>query len=674
MEKYRFILDGTTLQRNPENWKDLKLTIERIKEIDGLLLLFTSELNFVKDGYDLLKTQFDLNYNNRITANIDILNDSGNYDRLFTGVILLSDIQFNLNKKTAVVSLEDVSFFGGIDNNKSIKTIVDAQYTKNGNKITAIEKYDMDFFVTDGVNAGSYLAIDGALTDRDVFRVVDVIDYLVRFMTDNEVKGIVSTYLTDTDNFNGGFLYITTGELIRSDAGDAPEVSFKEIFAFLRQTHNISFVIESDTNGDPIMRIEEKEFFFEQSTSFSVQNITDLKLKVDKEKLFSRLLIGNKTWQDGSFPTNVRFFIFKEENYTILGRGNADQVLDLRTDYITDSNTFEDIINNDEDIYDDDLFIVEGNTAGTKAIQTLVGTTYHYNDDLTNDKIVNRYLNSIPNSVAAYLTADSTRANIGLSSNFLLTSGNQNLRNNIYERIPFSVETGIYYDSGGNFQNTLDGDGRIGYYEIPFTDDFSFGYNFPLIMNHPTDLDLTAYVQILVFLVRLDSTFDLNNPLSQSNVTKTFFLNTQKGLFEFFDFNTAAFINPLTAPIMLQDDVTFACDLGDIIFVGFNISIQYPSTPFNLDISLNQTGSVFRCEGSQDDGGVYKVFKPENYRALIYNFQKNTNFTEFNTITGSSLRRITFNNGRDPALDKLAWIDKIDFLVETSATDYQLIT
>lgn len=673
MEKYRFTLDGTILKRNPENWKDIRITIERQKDIDGLLLLFTSELNFVKDGYDLLKTQFDLNYNNKITANIDILNDSGNYDRLFTGVILLSDIHFNLNRKTATVSLEDVSFFGGIDNNKSIKNVIDAGFTKNGVKITPITTFEMDFFVTTGVNAGSYLAVDGALTDRDVYRVIDVLDFLVRFMTDNVVKGVESAYLIDTGNFNGGFLYLSKGELIRTNAGESPVISFKEVFEFLRQTHNISFVIEDNSDGDPVMRIEEKEFFFERGTSFVTRDITELHLEVDKSKLFSRLVIGNKTSQTGSFPTNVRFFVFQEENYVILGKGNADEILDLTTDYITDSNTYEDIIDNDEDIFDKDIFIVEGNTAGTQAIQTLVGADYHYNDDLTNDKIVNRYLNSIPNSVAAYLTVDSTRAKIGLNNDLLLTSGNQQSRTNNFDRIPFVIESGDFYDSGGNFQNSLDINGRQSYYNIPFGDEFSFRYELPLIFDFLPIANLTGYVSIIIELIRMDNTF--TDVLDRKRLEKDYYISTlQNGIFTGFDSNTQLYTGQLTQPILLQDGVTFDCDLGDVVFVVGVIFVSYPTASFDLRVDFAKQGTAFFCDGSQEDGGVYKVFKPEDYRALIYRYEKNTNFTDFNTLTGQSLRRIKFNEGSDPTLDKLAWIDKIDFNVETSATDYQLIT
>ena len=89
---------------------------------------------------------------------------------------------------------------------------------------------------------------------------------------------------------------------------------------------------------------------------------------------------------------------------------------------------------------------------------------------------------------------------------------------------------------------------------------------------------------------------------------------------------------------------------------------------------IRKEGTTFKCFGAQDDGGSYETFEPENYRALIYKFAKNTSFTDLRTIIGQGLRRIQFNEGSDPALDKLAWIDKVNYKVETSETNYQLIT
>jgi len=468
MEKYRFTLNGTLLVRNPENWKDIQVTLERQKDIEGLLLIFTSNLTFVEDGYDLLREEFDLNYNNKITANIDILNSNDTYDRLFTGSILLSDIKFNLNKKTAIVSIEDTSFFGAIDNNKNIKAFLNSEFTKNGERITQPTTFQLDYFTP---STGVFLG----LTGRDHYLISDALDFLVRFMTDDEVKGIVSTYLTTSSNFEGGLLYITTGEQIRTGGGNHPNVSFKQLFQFLQRTHNISFVVETNSSGDPVMRIEEKEFFFEQTTSFTIRSIKDLELTVDKQKLFSHLEIGNNTFEkSGIFSSTVRFFSFRDEDYLIEGKSNVDKVLDFKTDFITDNNVIEKIvvtnIGSGDDEFDEDNIVVTGNTAGTQAI-AFTSPNFHYNKGLTNDQIILRQINSIPNSVSKYLSAQSTpsRASKTNLTSILIQEpipGIFVLQN----PVTFDDEASPNYDLGNNFNELSPNH----HYEIPFNGVFSF--------------------------------------------------------------------------------------------------------------------------------------------------------------------------------------------------------
>lgn len=673
--KYRFILDGTILERNPEDWEDIKITIERQKDIDGLLLLFTSELTFIKDGYALLKTRFDINYNNKITANIDILNDSGTYERLFTGVILLSDIFFNINKKTATVKLEDVSFFGAIDNNKNIKAFLDSGFTKNGTKIDVPTIFNLDFFLpSTGVYKG--------WGDRECYLVSDALDFLVRFMTDDVVKGIVSTYLTTPSNFEGGLLYVVLGEEIRVGAVSAPNIKFKDLFQFLKRTHNISFVIESDTNGDPVMRIEEKEFFFEQTTSFITRNIKELTLKVDKDRLYSHLELGNNTFVEaGNCSPTTRFFTFRNEDYLIEGKSNIDKVLDLKTDYVTDSNTIEEIIitsalpaaDQNED-FDEDIFIITGNTAGNQAIKfldvNLCSNQDFYNKGLTNSQIVQRYLNSIPNNIVKHLSSDTTQSMTGVDNDielFTTIPPNINLLQ-VYstDRVEFKDESTPFYDLGGNYDTgTLQN-----FYDVPFAGDYSFNYNLRIRLAFTGSF---ASVVLTAKIRRQNSSFVDFSPVDEK--TKSITVHAvADGFYDSFEPpRNLLGLTPYT--LDLFDSATFTCTGGNRVSLFLKVEI------FNTLLISALSGNIikddntfFKCLGTDTDAGTYKVFRSEDYRALVYNFEKNTNFAGFNTLTGQSLRRIKFNEGSDPTLDKLAWIDKIDYLVETSETNYQLIT
>jgi len=668
MEKYRFTLDDIILIRNPENWKDIEVTIERQKDIEGLLLIFTSNLTFVQDGYNLLRTQFDLNYNNKITASIDRLDSNDVYVRLFTGAIRLSDIQFNLNKKTAIVKMEDVSFFGGIDHNKNVKTFLNSEFTKNGVKITTPTAFQLDYFTpTTGVFFG--------FVNRDHYLVSDALDFLVRFMTDDEVKGIVSTYLTTASNFEGGLLYITTGEEIRTGTGLHPNVSFKELFQFLKRTHNISFVIEEDSNGDPIMRIEEKAFFFESTTSFIAQNIKDLELTVDKQKLFSHLEVGNKTFEkSGNFSSTTRFFSFRDEDYSLEGKANVDKLLDFKTDFVTDNNVIEKIvvtnIGTGDDEFDEDNIIVTGNTGGTATI-AFTSPNHHYNKGLTNDQIILRQINSIPNSIAKYLTAQTTPSRAATISEYVIGF----LKPGLYalhdlDRVNYRNDsTGGNFDLGANYNEVSPNF----FYEIPFNGKFTFkqraGVNIEIGKFGDANF-ITGSIEyrLITNIRRLNSA--QTTTIQEHIVSSPTLIETMPCTFP-----------PCIFGQKVSSQITMDCSLGEKIIVSvilqvFSysfVSLFNPPENFKSRMILS-AGSFFACLGADNDAGVYQVFDPKDFRALIYKFQKNTNFTDFNTLTSQSLRRIRFNEGSDPALDKLAWIDKINYKVETSEADFQLIT
>lgn len=666
MEKYRFTLNGTLLTRNPENWKDIQVTLERQKDIEGLLLIFTSNLTFVEDGYDLLREQFDDNYNNKITANIDILNSNDTYDRLFTGSILLSDIKFNLNKNTAIVSIEDTSFFGAIDNNKNIKTFLNSEFTKNREKVTQPTSFQLDYFTP---STGVFLG----LTGRDHYLISDALDFLVRFMTDDEVKGIVSTYLTTSSNFEGGLLYITTGEQIRTGGGNHPNVSFKQLFQFLQRTHNISFVVETNSSGDPVMRIEEKEFFFEQTTSFTIRSIRDLELTVDKQKLFSHLEIGNNTFEkSGNFSSTVRFFSFRDEDYLIEGKSNVDKVLDFKTDFITDNNVIEKIvvtnIGSGDDEFDEDNIIVTGNTEGTLTTK-FSSPDFHYNKGLTNDQIILRQINSIPNSVSKYLTAQSTpsRASKTNLTSIIIQEPVPSIIV-LQNPVTFDDESSPNYDLGNNFNELSPNH----HYEIPFNGVFSFSISADYRVSISTSATLAAPILKFRYRIRIQR-FD--SPIQNLQETQEVFGPTQT-------INHIAGDQFTEITGRVTGNFSLSSTTGQKIRV--DIAVQVLETQaFVLGTALFQILSTqsspvgdtaFTCTGADNDAGVYQIFDPADFRALVYKFKKNTNFTDFNTLQSQSLRRIRFNEGSDPALDTLAWIDKIDYKVETSETDYQLIT
>ena len=130
--------------------------------------------------------------------------------------------------------------------------------TKNGEQVTSLTIFNLDYFIANGTYQ--------SLANRRAYLLKDALDFMVRFMTDDTVKGIQSTYLDDTANFDGVLPYITTGEAIRLANSDAPNVSFSELMTFLQRTHDLTFDFVT-VSGEVVMRIEDRAFFFQSDVT-----------------------------------------------------------------------------------------------------------------------------------------------------------------------------------------------------------------------------------------------------------------------------------------------------------------------------------------------------------------------------------------------------------------------
>ena len=377
MDKYKFILEDTEVS-NPDGWKNFELRLKRDDDIAGLLISSTNKFTFKEDGYDFIKDRFDDNYNDKINTTIEVLEDN-TYVEKYKGVIILTDILFNLEKKTAQATIEDASFQGAIQANKNVKSYLNAGITKNGVQVSTITVYNIDYFNS----SGSPLSF----TNRRAYLLKDALDFMVRFMTDDIVKGVQSDYLDDITNFDGYLPYITTGEAIRLQNSDAPNVSFSELITFLSRTHDLTFDFVT-VSGEIVMRIEERAFFFQASTIDTFRDLTDLTLNIDSDKIASHLEVGNNTAKDsGNCSATTRFFSFQKEDYALRGKGNIDKLIDLATDFVTDSNVIEFIVVNlSDDTYDENIIIVQVVDAGASGFRAYAfrsvdycSNTYYYN-------------------------------------------------------------------------------------------------------------------------------------------------------------------------------------------------------------------------------------------------------------------------------------------------------
>lgn len=653
LEKYQFSIEGVIIT-NPEGWKDFEITIKRETDIPGLLVTSTNRFTFKGDGYSILKQRFDANYNDKVSVTIDILQSDGSYLEQYTGVVILTDVSFNLEKFTAETTIEDASFQGFIQNNKNIKAFIDSGISKNGEQLTALTTFPLDYFQSNGAYAPIQL--------RTHFRLKAALDFLVRFMTDNEVKGIQSAYLDDMNNWENSLPYIITGEQIRTGSSPAPNVSFAECITFLQRTHDLSFDFVTNGSGQPVMRIEESEFFFNTTVTDTIRDIKDLTVKVDAQRIASHLNIGNNTSvESGNCSATTRFFSFQKEDYSLRGKGNVDKVLDLTTDFITDSNVIEDIVNNNNDSFDEDVIIVLGVSEASQVTRfqstSYCSNNFFYNLGFTNDNIIDRQLHGIPNAVTKYLTAATTPSRAEPAASFAAILPTPIAIVTDITRINFSDEQ---YDLGGNY-NTADPNET--FYDIPFAGDFSFEVTLNTIW-----IILQLNIQGGgIQVVRADITYRLDVEMFDST------------------FTTLKQTGASTNTIVLSGAVATTVDTTASVSVTMNNAAPGDRIIATLKTLINQTNigsigfqvvksnTIFKCLGAATDAGTFKVFDPNDFRAKLYTFEKNVPLSLSDKIRTNTRDSLIINELSDTTLDKTVWIEQMVNNIETGATSFTLI-
>jgi len=684
VDKYKFSIQDIEVV-NPEGWKDFELRLKRDDDIAGLLISSTNKFTFKGDGYDLIKDRFDNNYNDKLTAKIEVL-ENNSYSEKYNGVIILTDVLFNLEKKTAQATIEDASFQGAIQANKNVKSFLNAGMTKNGEQVTTIQLYNLNYFIANG----NYFTLP-ALADRKAYLLKDALDFMVRFMTDDIVKGVQSAYLDDTANFDGYLPYITTGEAIRLANSDAPNVSFSELITFLSKTYDLTFDFVT-VSGEIVMRIEDRAFFFQSDVTDTFRDLTDLTLNIDAQKIASHLEVGNNTTADaGNCSLTTRFFSFQEEDYTLKGKGNVDKLIDLKTDFVTDSNVIQYIVTNfSDDEFDDNIVIVQAAyhqvaepkyRAAQFQSTSYCSNNYYYNGSFTNDKIIDRNLNAIPNSITKYLTAATTPALAEIKKNIDgLFDIPQIIQLSLMKhdiRVNYDDEK---YDLGSNYNETPNT-----YYDIPYSGKFSFQVGSWVWFTLTSIKTLyqpgfgyydtyAAFISIHLSIERWNTNLTGTAEEIISTPVENFILNHNN----IASLGTSNMYNNIFRPFQKTKyksiAATLDCAAGEKIIARLNITLTHSLQVKQLYWNIKKSPlTYFECLGAEDDAGTYKVFNPNDFKARLYKFRKNVSLSRTDNIRDNTRSSLIINELSDTTLDKTVWIEEMVNNVETGETSFTMI-
>lgn len=613
MNQILFYFDGVLVD-TPNG--SISITLERDDEIRGLIKTFSIELTYYGTAYSALLDAFN---NNNIldfvSVQIDRIN-SGDVETVFTGKIFVNEVEFDLSRQTASATIQDGTFYGIINNNKKIKARLNADRAKNGTSITAVTFRDIDFFTP---SSGTYTK-----TDRDCVTVFDAFNYMIDFMSDGAVTFSSSYFDTAGD---GEGVVICTGSAINNNTNVNPYISFYDLFLEMSKLFNLSFRIDSPYTA-PEMVIEPTEDLYSNLVSLTLSDVNGLKMSFDRDAFYGIINVGSSTTQDddaGSFSyPDGYFYGHKNEEYHVLSNANIDNSLDLVNKWVIDSNVIEDVVVNSVTSYDEDIFVVETNypTADADALQfdnfAPGSTPVVYNYGLNNLNKTLRWLGSVPNDIAQYLSNGDNTFSASKDNTQALAVGTNT--------IIFNTEAS---DPGANY------DTATGKFTAPSDGAYSFESVMPPI-----------------------------TPAEESSSTEYYLRQYNSGgtLIKEVLFGTINWPDDYDNGTLLDEYV------GSATF--YMTATDYAVVELDLAGGSASAGAgTFLSSGNSIDGGVLQFYDPGAYRAILLTFSYPLTKTQYDTIFENPQKRIKITHFGD---EYYGWIKSLEWNLVTGMADIVL--
>lgn len=397
----RHLLDGSVIQDEPGGWRDFTEDIDRNLDERIIHLKYPNTLLFVGDGYFYLRQRFNTAYCTEVGYACEQF-WQGAWQRICEGVIIISDITWNLSKGTADAPITDSTVGARILNNKQVSTFPLAELSKSGEEIDPVPVIPLEVFDPSAAQ-GTYVA-----TARNGYDWKLCMAHMVAFITDGAVGFRSDWYdaLPDDERFA-----LVNGVNLRTGQTDArpPEYTFKDLWAFAWKADNLMAGIEQ-TYAGPVFRVEPDAYWYGNDSTVVLLHQEDLEQSIDTGLLYSAVSMGSQgaIKNEGIEPEYSLPFVglrtFSEERYTLEGQCNTDNVLDLKLPFVVCSNAIEDAVVNDDDGNDDEVFVIQYDRTTGKAVKTDYltsnGVPYLYNERFLNLNIIRRW--RLPSSAVSY--------------------------------------------------------------------------------------------------------------------------------------------------------------------------------------------------------------------------------------------------------------------------------
>lgn len=324
-----------------------------------------SQLTAYLCGYDFLAQKRKEDYCRDLPLRIEL-----NNKELFRGTIRQNDLKVQVTKGIIKVdNIKDESFSNMIAQFKDVEVPLNSTMTRSGEPINAIPIQRPLMLIV----LRSYL----------VLNVLDVIRYLVDFITDNEVE-VISRYLSNAN------IFISTGYAMRHAKGTAeqmfPTLSLSQVLEEVRKATSL-YGVMTEVAGKPTLILEKEEDTFGSDVLINIDTLPlGLDESFDDNQIFNSIQLGGNRKIEQSSERLENFNNI--EVFSCGCNGFKDNVLNLRFNFIVDNDTIirqlDSANYNDDEVWNDDIFMFELDWLGI----------YNNNQRFKNINILNEWLGS----------------------------------------------------------------------------------------------------------------------------------------------------------------------------------------------------------------------------------------------------------------------------------------
>ena len=621
----KFLIDNVD-RGQPLNPEDFGITINEDDSIGARIVSFDSELIFGGDVFTYLYTKLATSgYCELVRCSVQYLCNSGTWEKLVDGYIIVTESVFDLDKCQVKTKLYDETFSTKINNNKSIPFSLRVTRSKNDTPITPPTIRRLDIF--DPAMGTWYPNFTFG------YAVYDVFAHLVNCMSDGFIDFDSNLFAYSDPSFD--IPVYTQGNVLRTRSDIEMFATFEQLYFVLRQKLNLGMGFEKQSNGRPLLRIEPITYFQQSTASLSLIDQPDVQMQFDTSRLYASVNFGVSPYLfpnecnkgDGFclFPQPV-FLGFREESFGFIGECNTTNVLNLRTDKVVfDHNVIEDILRYNSQDYELDPVIIQSDYYSRFAPNSFSARVYNlpgltipfYNLNFSNQGTSGNWLNGFPNSLQAYFNAfDQTLTPFGAT---VLVTPVQDWEIINTTSTSFSEYNGVFPDWNNELVdagNNLNGQ----YYLIPFAGIYTFNVSF--LCDQLTGIagNRTLIAQI--------KRFDPDGANIIQEVSGT----------------------PVTSSvnILVTANATFYCNQGERIYTDVT-GASTVGPMFMRILSGFANSTIFTGQGFNFQSPDLEPVDINDVQAYLYKFKRPLTMAEINAITSETSKPILLGR-RDDAL------------------------